>query len=156
MIELLFILGFSLHNIEEAIWLPQWPKNTKTYHKEVSANEFGFAVIVITAIGYLITFQYFLFASKVSISKYIFLGFVLTMMINVIFPHVISWVVSKKYAPGTLTGLLLIWPIGFYLFCNEVADGIELLYVFLASIIMAGTFLLLIRLLFNLGKKLYD
>jgi hypothetical protein len=154
MIELLFILGFSLHNIEEAIWLPQWSKNTKTYHKEVSANEFGFAVIVITAIGYLITFQYFLFASKVSISKYIFLGFVLTMILNIIFPHIISSVVTKKYTPGTLTGVLLIWPVGIFILYAEIANAIELLYVFLTSIIITVIFLYMIRRLFKIGRKL--
>jgi hypothetical protein len=154
MIELLFILGFSLHNIEEAIWLPQWSKNTKKFHKEVSANEFRFAVIIITAIGYLITFQYFLFAHEVSISKYIFLGFVLTMMINVIFPHIISSVVTKKYAPGTLTGVLLIWPVGIYILYAEIANAIELLYVFLTSIIITVIFLYMIRQLFKIGRKL--
>jgi hypothetical protein len=155
MIELVFILGFSLHNIEEAIWLPQWSKNTKRYHKEVSANEFGFAVIVITAIGYLITFQYFLFAPEVSISKYIFLGFVLTMILNVIFPHIMSSIVMKKYAPGTLTGILLIWPLGIYIIYTGVTDGIELLYVVLTSIVMMVIFLLMIRILLNIGRKLY-
>jgi hypothetical protein len=59
MIEILFLLGFSLHNIEEALWLPQWSQNATRFHKPVSNNEFHFAVIMVTAIGYLFTFQYF-------------------------------------------------------------------------------------------------
>ena len=38
MIEILFILGFSLHNIEEALWLPAWSKQAKTFHQEITAN----------------------------------------------------------------------------------------------------------------------
>jgi hypothetical protein len=38
MIELLFLLGFSLHNLEEALWLPQWSKHARKYRKEVSEN----------------------------------------------------------------------------------------------------------------------
>ena len=40
MIELLFLLGFSLHNLEEALWLPEWSKHARKYHKEVSKNYF--------------------------------------------------------------------------------------------------------------------
>ena len=71
MIELLFLLGFSLHNIEEALWLPAWSKHARKYHKEVSPNEFRFAVIIVTAIGYLLTFQYFVFGSDYAAAKYI-------------------------------------------------------------------------------------
>ena len=38
MIELLFLLGFTLHNLEEALWLPQWSKHARKYRKEVSEN----------------------------------------------------------------------------------------------------------------------
>ena len=64
MIEMLFLLGFSLHNIEEAVWLPEWSSHAKKFHKEISRTEFLFAVIVITALGYLLTFQYYLFAGS--------------------------------------------------------------------------------------------
>ena len=110
--KLLFLFCFSIHNIEEALWLPAWSKYAKRYHKEVTENEFRFGVIVVTAIGYLITFQYFLF-SAYGISKFIYGGFILMMVINVIFPHMLATVALRRYAPGTITGLILNLPVGF-------------------------------------------
>jgi len=113
--ELLFLLGFSLHNIEEALWLPAWSKHARKYHKEVSPNEFRFAVIIVTAIGYLLTFQYFVFGGDYAAAKYIYLGFILVMVVNVFFPHLIATIVLKKYAPGLITGLMLNAPLGVYI-----------------------------------------
>ena len=113
--ELLFLLGFSLHNIEEALWLPGWSKHARKYHKEASPNEFRFAVIIVTAIGYLLTFQYFVFGADYAAAKYIYLGFILVMVVNVFFPHLIATIVLKKYAPGLITGLMLNAPLGVYI-----------------------------------------
>ena len=54
--KMLFLLGFSLHNLEEALWLPAWSKKAKRFHKEVAVNEFRFALILITSLGYVLTF----------------------------------------------------------------------------------------------------
>lgn len=156
MIELLFLLGFSLHNIEEALWLPGWSKHARKYHKEVSPNEFRFAVIIITAIGYLLTFQYFVFGSAYAAAKYIYLGFILIMILNVFFPHLIATIVLKKYAPGLITGLLLNAPLGTYILLKKIGDLNEFFFVIIAGIILAAFFLLSIKLLFIFGKKLFD
>jgi len=155
MIELLFLLGFSLHNIEEALWLPQWSRHARKHHKEVSKNEFTFAVIIVTAIGYLLTFQYFIFASSSALSKYIYLGFILMMVANVIFPHLIATLVLKKYAPGTITGILLNAPIGIYILFKGINGNNELVFVIIAGVILAIIFLLLIKQLFKAGKYLF-
>jgi len=41
--EWLFLLAFTLHNIEEGIWLPKWSKHAKKYYSPVSNREFHFA-----------------------------------------------------------------------------------------------------------------
>ncbi len=154
MIELLFLLGFSLHNLEEALWLPQWSKHARKYHKEVSKNEFSFTVIIVTAIGYLLTFQYFIFAPSSSLSRYVYLGFILMMVANVIFPHLIATLVLKKYAPGTITGLLLNAPLGIYILTIGIKGTNELVFVVFSGVILAIFFLLLINQLFRIGKYL--
>lgn len=156
MIELLFLLGFSLHNIEEALWLPAWSKHARKYHKEVSPNEFRFAVIIVTAIGYLLTFQYFLFGFTHAAAKYLYLGFILMMVLNVFFPHLIATIVLRKYAPGLITGLLLNAPCGIYILIKKTSDFNDLLFVVIAGVILAAFFLLLIKYLFVLGKYLFN
>jgi len=156
MAELLFILGFTLHNIEEAIWLPGWSKHAGRYHREVSENEFRFAVIVVTAMGYLITFQYFLFSHVYPVSKYIFLGFVLMMVLNVIFPHIAASIVLKRYAPGTITGVLLNWPMGIYILSEGIKERSDPGYIIIAALIITAVFLFMIKLLFKAGGRLFD
>ena len=154
MIELLFLLGFSLHNLEESLWLPQWSRHARKYHKEVSKNEFIFAVIIVTAIGYLLTFQYFIFSSSYALSKYIYLGFILMMVANVIFPHLIATLVLKKYAPGTITGILLNAPLGIYILTRGINGTNELGFVIISGVILAIIFLLFISQLFRIGNYL--
>jgi hypothetical protein len=155
MIELLFILGFSLHNLEEALWLPEWSKHAARFHKEVSRNEFYFAIIVITALGYLFTFQYFvcIYSSVALISKYIYLGFVLMMVLNVIFPHIVATIILKRYAPGTLTGILLNAPVGIHLLMKNIDSKADILFTVVAGIVIALIFLLLINLCFKIGRN---
>jgi len=155
-IELLFLLGFSLHNIEEALWLPGWSKHARKYHKEVSPSEFRFAVIIVTAIGYLLTFQYFVFGSAYAAAKYIYLGFILIMIVNVFFPHLIATIILKKYAPGLITGLLLNAPLGLYILFKNINKTDELIFIIIAGVILAVFFLLSIKHLFALEKKLFD
>ncbi len=151
--ELLFLFCFSLHNLEEAIWLPAWSKYAKRYHAEVKENEFRFAVIVITAMGYLITFQYFLLSSN-SLSKFIYSGFILMMVVNVIFPHLLAAVMLRRYAPGLITGVLLNLPVGIYILRREITNLSDMTGIVIASVIISIITLFSLKYLFLAGGKL--
>ncbi len=155
MIELLFLMGFTLHNIEEGIWLPAWSKYAGKYHKEVSGNEFRFAVIIVTALGYLITFQYFIFPHCV-FSKYLYLAFVLMMTINVMFPHLAATLVMKRYAPGLITGLLLNAPVGTYILLQNISSLDGMLYTIASTAVLGIIFLLIIKISFRMGNTIFD
>ncbi len=155
MFELLFLFGLTLHNIEEALWLPRWSKYAGRYHKEVTFNEFVFAVIMVTAVGYLLTFQYFIFGGSSLVSKYLYLGFVAMMVLNAFMPHLAATIALRRYAPGTLTALLLNLPFGLYLLCNNLVKG-ELFYFFIAFAVVVVFTLFMIKICFRAGKKLLD
>lgn len=156
MIELLFLLGFTLHNLEEAIWLPGWSENAGKFHKQVTPHQFYFTVIIITAIGYLLTFQHFIFGEESLISQYSYLGFIAMMVLNAIFPHVAATIAFKKYAPGTITALMLNVPIGIYILAQATTKKLDFLYLLIATAIITIIILLLIHLLFELSAKLFD
>ncbi len=151
--KLLFLFCFSIHNIEEALWLPAWSKYANRYHKEVTENEFRFAVIVVTAIGYLITFQYFLF-SAYGISKFIYSGFILMMVVNVIFPHLLATIALRRYAPGTITGLILNLPVGLYILTGEIKNKGDFAGVITAGIILSIAVICSLKYLFKAGERL--
>ena len=155
----LFPIALTIHNIEEALYLPEWSKSAGRYHKPVGAFEFRFALIIITALAIIITFLFYQ-SGRQSIACYLFFAYNFGMLFNVFFPHLIATVVLKKYAPGLLTGLILNLPItGYILFYGNKNNY----FVFPAFwyftipfvVILAGS----IPLLFRLGrsiKKLSD
>jgi len=105
-----FCFAITLHNLAETLWLPQWSKHASKFHRPVSSNEFNFAVVFITILAYLSTFLFFYFP-EVSLTKWIFTGFLGSMIVNAIFPHLVATILMKKYAPGLMTGVLLNVPI---------------------------------------------
>jgi len=59
------------------------------------------------------------------------------MIANVIFPHLIATLVLKKYAPGTITGILLNAPIGIYILIRGINHIDELIFVIISGVILA-------------------
>jgi hypothetical protein len=64
--------------------------------------------------------------------------------------------VLKKYAPGTITGILLNVPIGIYILVKSINGTEELIFIIISGGILAIIFLLLINQFFKLGKYLFD
>jgi len=52
----LFPFAITLHNLEEAIWLPAWSKHAGKWHRPVSPSAFPFAVAVFTLLAFMVTF----------------------------------------------------------------------------------------------------
>lgn len=156
MYEILFLMAFTLHNIEEGIWLPKWSKYAGKYHPQVANNEFHFAVMVITLLGYILTFIFLVSGNSNEIIKYLYLGFLLMMCFNALFPHIIATIVLKKYAPGTLTGILLNLPIGLFVIFGKYGDGLEFNKLIVGFVVIAVISLGSLRPLFKLGNRLID
>jgi len=154
MVELLFFIGFSIHNIEEALWLPGWSKYARKFHKPVEKNEFVFAILIITIIGFLVTFLKILYGNQVAIIKYIYVGFVAMMIMNTIFPHLVATVGLKRYAPGLITGLFLNMPIGLYIFINEYRNGMHIVFFLIAFVGVSILVIISLNSLFRIGSRL--
>lgn len=155
-IYLLFLFSITLHNIEEALWIPRWSRYTQKFGKQVSGDEFHFAVLVITILAYLAT-GLFIFFPKNLILKYFFFGFIGAMIFNVIFPHLILTIILKKYSPGLITGVLLIMPFNSLIIVSSLNNSIINLNEIIISTIVVGILLLiLIPILEKIGGNLID
>lgn len=148
-----FLFAITLHNLEEALWLPDWSKHASKFQKPVEKNEFRFAVICITALAYLSAF-YYLVSSDSGFAKFIFAGFLGAMMLNAVFPHLLATLALKSYAPGLLTGILLNIPINGFILHTFIQNQ-ELTYIQLAlsTIAVGAVLVMLIPLLFKIGKS---
>lgn len=110
----LFPAAFAIHNLEEAIWLPEFSKSAGKFHKPVNSFEFNFALFVLTLLSIIITF-FFYFYGKESVAAYFYFAFNLGMLINVLYPHLIATILLRKYCPGLITGITLLVPVTTYI-----------------------------------------
>ncbi len=154
--EILFLLGFSLHNLEEGLWLPAWSKKAKRFHREVAKNEFLFAVILITALGYMLTFLLFLLGKEYLIVRYIYCGFIGMMVGNALYPHLLATIALKRYAPGTITGLFLNAPLGLTILWKLFKDGLKIELMMLAIALVSLIVLASLNVFFRIGSKLIE
>jgi len=110
---LLFAIATALHNLEEAIWLPEWSRNAGRWHHAVERDEFRFAVIVLTLLAVL-SVVLAIHQGKESLGAYLVTGYALAMLLNVLLPHVVGSLVMRRYMPGTATAVLLNLPVTLY------------------------------------------
>lgn len=156
LLKLLFLLGFTLHNLEEALWLPQWSKLAKKFHEPVERNQFIFALVIITMAGYLLTLADILAGQHGNIINYTYLGFIGMMGINALIPHLAATVVLKKYAPGLITGILLNLPVSLLIIVHYFNNGLNVFYFVIAVLAVTGLTLSSLKYLFRLGAKLIN
>ncbi len=106
----LFAIGVTIHNAEEAWLLPGWSQTAGRWHHPVRAPVFRFAVSVLTLLAYTLAAAVSI-AGKASVPAYLIAGYALAMLLNVVIPHLLATLSLRRYAPGTLTALLLNLPI---------------------------------------------
>ncbi|MFZ0390416.1 MAG: HXXEE domain-containing protein [Calditrichia bacterium] len=153
-LKLLFLVGFTLHNLEEALWLPGWSANAGKWQRPLDRNSFIFALIIITLLGYLITLADILDGQTGNFIHYLFLGFAGMMGLNAVFPHLAATLLLKKYAPGLLTGLLLNLPLSLILIIHSLQNGARLSILLPAVILVSGLVLFSLKYLFRFGGKI--
>jgi hypothetical protein len=105
-----FPIAITLHNLEEAVWLPSWSESAGRWHHPVGRFEFRFAVIVLTVVAFVVAYLCYV-GGKQSIGAYLLTGYALAMFLNVFVPHLLATIFLKRYAPGTATAVLLNLPV---------------------------------------------
>ena len=108
---ILFGVGVTLHNLEEAMYWPDWARsnlrlffdpNRKIYWILTSLVSVVFWVPII---GVCVSPEDSHFRSVLS-------GFALAVAINAVFPHFVLTLLKRSYCPGTATGMLFNLPLG--------------------------------------------
>jgi len=152
----LFPIAFTIHNIEEAFWLPAFSKSAGKFHKPVNTFEFVFALIIITLISILITILFYIYG-KESLACYLFFAFNFGMLLNVFYPHLFATILLKKYCPGLITGIIFLLPTSVYILIYGYNNRY---FTFPIFWIIAIPFVVLvvgsIPILFKVGKILQD
>ena len=150
----LFAAAVTVHNLEEAVFLPAWSEQAGRWHRPVGANEFRFAVFVLVVLAgvaaLLATVQ-----GRESFGAYVLSGYALAMLLNVAFPHLLVTMVTRRYMPGTATALALNLPVTAALLRQAFREGyISATGFALTAPAVVLAIVLLIPVLFYVGRKL--
>jgi hypothetical protein len=153
-IEWLFPIVVTLHNAEEAIWLPGWSKRVGFWRTPVSPGVFRFAVAVLTVLAFALTWLS-VESGKQSAWTYLAYGTMVVTLANVLIPHVAASAMRRSYMPGLATGVALNLPVLTLLIVMALREG----YVSggkaaAYSIGVAGLLVVAIPALFKMGRAL--
>lgn len=150
----LFVVAVALHNLEEAIFLPAWSRQAGRWRHPVGAGEFRFAVFVLTVLAGLAALLATL-QGRESFGAYVVSGYALAMLLNVLVPHVLVTIATRRYMPGTVTAVALNLPVSAILLRQAFREE----YISPASFALLGpavvlAIVLLLPALFYVGRKL--
>ncbi len=150
----LFPLAITIHNLEEAIWMPGWSVKSNVSRIKGGAFEFRFAVIVLTILAYIATAMAAV-NGRQSWSAYIYTGFVFGMLVNVFIPHLAISAKMKRYTPGVGSAVLIILPVtSFILWKTLKLNYVSGIRFWLTSAAVFAVLLTSIPILFKTGKLL--
>ncbi|HLJ45106.1 MAG TPA: HXXEE domain-containing protein [Bryobacteraceae bacterium] len=111
LIAILFGIGVTLHNLEEAMFLVSWARSHVTLWFEPNPKIYWVltslvsVVIWVPIVGVCISPESLHFQSVLS-------GFALVMAVNAVLPHFIISLAKHSYSPGAGTGMLFNLPLG--------------------------------------------
>lgn len=115
---------FALHNLEEAPFMESWSKKLPMkIHPGITTRQFGIAVTVLTAAGFLLTFlslEYF----ETTMGYLLVLEIQAILLFNAFIPHIGSTIRFRMYSPGVISAVIITIPFSFYLFRRAFAENI--------------------------------
>ena len=149
----IFMFCITLHNIEEALWLADWlRKNMPSKRKTPSKEQFVFAILGITVLGYLTAGLFILFPDNLYI-EYAFIGFVGAMIINAVIPHLLLTIIYRKYCPGVLTGCVLLIPFHIIILSNAVNKGVGVITMLISTLIIGCILIASVPVFVGMAKR---
>ena len=150
-----FVLVVTLHNLEEAVWLPEWSRQAGRWHHPVRPAPFRFAAVVLTILaGVLAAIS--IRGGTGSPGRYLFVAYAIAMLLNVALPHLVATVVLRRYCPGLATGLLGNLPVTAAIVFVALRDGHVAPWPLAGvAVLFVVGILALIPLLFRVGEWLF-
>lgn len=123
-LQWLFPIAVTLHNGEEAMWMPPWDARHAAalpVHPP-GAEVIRLALFALTVGAFVVTY---LSARKgpQSFWAYLLFGSIVTVLVNVLVPHVPAAIAFRGYAPGVVTAVVINLPVMSWLTIRAIRDG---------------------------------
>jgi hypothetical protein len=137
LMAILFGIGVTLHNLEEAMYLVNWARSHLKLPFEPNPKAYWIVTSLVSVavwipiVGVCVSKESTHFQSALS-------GFALVMAINAVLPHLAISLVKHSYSPGTATGILFNLPLGVLLIHAQLrADAISRVDVWREAVLYA-------------------
>ncbi len=118
-LSLLFAIAVTLHDIEEALWLPGWIRAHVRTRFDPNPKAYCIATSLITVVVWIATLAAG-FWPDVQSYQFVLSGFAFAMGFNAIAPHLWMSLIRRSYMPGVITGVLLNLPLALFLIHAEL------------------------------------
>jgi|KBSMisStaDraftv2_1062788.scaffolds.fasta_scaffold00515_36 hypothetical protein len=119
-VKWLLPLAVTLHNVEEAIWIPGF--RTRHGWNSITASQFRLAALMVVLLAFAVTYVA-IPNDRSRTASHLFYAFCWIMLLNV-FWHVGVCFYFRAYAPGAITAVVLVLPITLYLiFRTRIRDS---------------------------------
>jgi hypothetical protein len=115
----LFAGAVTLHNAEEAIWLPAFSRKKGYWRISLTVAQVRGLLLLLTILAYVCAW---LSAAGNVVGMYLLCSYAVVMLVNVLVPHLIATIALREYTPGTGTALCLNLPVSWLLLHQAFAE----------------------------------
>lgn len=118
---ILFGIGVTLHNLEEALNGPRWMREHRMPLFEPNGAIYWALTSLVSAVIWVAVLGVWLEPWNSEFQN-VLTGFALAMALNAVFPHLAMSLARRSYVPGTASGVLLNLPLGIALMGDRMAS----------------------------------
>lgn len=137
---ILFGVGVTLHNLEEAAYLPGWLRANLKLPFEPNERIYWVLTSLVSLVIWIPIVGVCLLPEG-GHSQVVLSGFALVMAVNALLPHLGLSLVKHSYSPGTATAVLFNLPLGALLIYEQLSSGTTSPAYFWRNSIMYALFL---------------
>lgn len=135
----------TIHNIEEAVFLPAWSAGAGLWSGHLTAFQFRSAVAAVTLLIYVIIYYYM--RNGNNFSTHLYCGTLVVILVNVFVPHLAVSVLISSCSPGVLSGIILNVPVTLYLLRRGLRENLFTYRVLVRGTAVTAVIMMLIILL---------
>ena len=117
---ILFGVGVTLHNLEEALYLPGWFRSNLTLFFEPNRKIYWIVTSLVSIVVW-VPIVGVCVSPQGSHFQTVLTGFALLMAVNAVFPHLAFSLAKHSYSPGVGTGMLFNLPLGVLLIRGQLS-----------------------------------
>lgn len=120
LIAVLFAVGVTLHNLEEAMFLVRWERAHLRWRFNPDPKIYWVVTTLVSVVIWILIVGISARPDRARLQLALS-GVALAVAINAVFPHLVMSLVTRSYMPGAGTGMLLNLPLGAWLIHEQLS-----------------------------------